>query len=232
VSRPRLLLLHAFPFDGRMWDEVRARLEDAGLEADAPDLPGEGAIAEWADGLLEGDDRIVPVGSSLGGYAAFELWRRAPERIAALALVGTRPGADADDVREARDKTVAYLRDEGVEGLWPGLAPRLFAPTTTPEVVQRAEEIALAQPVERLVGQVLAMRDRPDSTALLPEISVPVLVVAGAEDQVVPLAEARAFASALPNAELARLDGTGHLPAFEWPAELARRLLRFLEDVP
>jgi len=231
VTRPRLLLLHAFPFDGRMWDEVRARLEDAGWETDAPDLPGEGSIADWAEGLLEGNDRIVPVGSSLGGYTAFELWRRAPERIAALGFVGTRPGPDAPDVREARDQTVAYLQEEGVEGLWPGLAPRLFAPATPPEVLARAEEIALAQPVERLVEQVLAMRDRPDSTALLPEIHVPALVVAGAEDQVVPLAEARAFASALPNAELARLDGTGHLPPFEWPAELARRLLRLLEDV-
>jgi 3-oxoadipate enol-lactonase len=214
-----------------MWDGVRARLEEAGWEADAPDLPGEGTIADWAAGLLAGDDRIVPVGSSLGGYTAFALWRRAPERIAGLVLAGTRPGADTEEVRESRDKTAAYLREEGMPGLWPGLAPRLFAAGTPPEVVARAEEIALAQPVDRLVGHVLAMRDRPDSTPHLPEIDVPVLVAAGAEDQIVPLPEARAFAEQLPNAELVRLDGTGHLAAFEWPHELARRILRFLEDL-
>jgi 3-oxoadipate enol-lactonase len=214
-----------------MWDDVRARLEEAGWAVDAPDLPGEGSIADWTPALLSGDDRIVPVGSSLGGYVAFELWRQAPERIAGLALVGSRAAADAPDVRDARDKTLAFLDEEGVAGLWPGLSERLFAPAVPAEVVERAGAIALEQPTGRLKAHVVAMRDRPDSTGLLPGIDVPVLVVAGVDDQVVPRAEARALADALPNGELVTLDGTGHLPAFEWPGELARRLLRFLEDV-
>ena len=199
MTRPRLLLLHAFPFDARMWDDVRAGLEDADWEVDAPDLPDEGSIADWAPGLLEGDGRLVPVGGSLGGYVALELWRRAPERIAGLALVGSRAAADTPEVKETRDKTLAFLDEEGAAGLWPGLSERLFA---------------------------------PGSTDLLPGISVPVLVVAGVDDQVVPQAEARELAAALPEGELVTLDGTGHLPAFEWPAELTRRIRRFLEDVP
>ncbi len=231
MSTPRILLLHAFPFDSRMWEEVREPVEAAGWTTEAPDFPGEGSIGDWADALLADEGRIVPVGSSLGGYAAFELWRRAPERVAGLVLVGTRAGADPPDVRAARDGTVAFLREEGVQGIWPGLAARLFGPGTPAKVVERAGEIALSQDPERLVGHVLAMRDRADSIPLLPEISVPVLVVAGADDQVVPLGEARVMADAVPDGELARLDGTGHLPPFEWPGELARRLLRFLEDV-
>jgi pimeloyl-ACP methyl ester carboxylesterase len=76
------------------------------------------------------------------------------------------------------------------------------------------------------------MRDRPDARPLLAGITVPVLVVCGEEDAVVPLEEVKAVAAAVPHGELVRLAGTGHLPPLEWPEELARRLLRFAEDVP
>ena len=125
----------------------------------------------------------------------------------------------------------AFLRERGVAELWPGLRPRLLAADAPDAVIERTREIALAQDVERLVNCLAAMRDRADARPLLAGITVPVLVVRGEEDAVVPLEEAKAVAEAVPDGELARLDGTGHLPPLEWPEELARRLLRFLEDV-
>lgn len=232
----RVLLLHAFPFDARMWDAVAERLRAAGHDVAAPDLPPEGGdatIGGWADRLLADEaGPFVPVGSSLGGYVALELWRRAPERIAGLALVGSRAADDAPEVRTSRDETIAFLREHEVGELWPGLAPRLLAPGAPPETEARAREIALAQDPERLVAALAAMRDRADARPLLAGITVPVLVVRGEQDAIVPFEEAKAVAAAVPDGELVRLDGTGHLPPFEWPEELARRLLRFLEDVP
>lgn len=218
-----------------MWAEVAGVVAGAGHDVSAPDLPGpaaEPSLGAWADRLLaEETGRFVAVGSSMGGYLAFELWRRAPERIAGLALVGTRAAADTAEVRESRDKTIAFLREEGVEALWPGLAPRLFAPDTSPEAVERGREIAVAQPVERLVAALRAMRDRDDATPLLGGISVPVLVLRGENDAIVPLEDAKAIARTVPHGELVRLAGTGHLPPLEWPEETSRRLRRFLEDV-
>ncbi len=232
----RVLRLPACPFDGRMWDAVAERLRAAGHETAAPDLPPDGGgatLAGWADRLLATEEGpFVAVGSSLGGYLALELWRRAPDRIAGLALVGSRAADDSPEVRESRDGTIAFLREHGVEELWPGLAPRLLAPGAPADVVARARELALAQEPERLVAALAAMRDREDGRPLLPGIGVPVLVVRGELDAVVPLEEAKAVAAAVPDGELVRLDGTGHLPPLEWPEELARRLLRFLEDVP
>ena len=80
------LLLHAFPLDARMWDETRTELGEVAVVA--PTLPPQGGgrtLAGWAAAVLrlvEGE--IVPVGVSMGGYLAFELWRQAPERISGL----------------------------------------------------------------------------------------------------------------------------------------------------
>jgi 3-oxoadipate enol-lactonase len=235
VTRPRILLLHAFPLDCRMWNETKQALEQAGWHVSAPDLPGpeaEPTLAAWAERVLHGGEgRIVPVGVSMGGYLAFELWRRARERIAALVLVDTRAGAESAESRRGRDETLELLDEVGVHAVWGRLEGRLFAPGARREVVERARELALEQGAERLAAAVTAIRDREDSTELLAEIDVPVLVVTGEDDTIAPPAEAEAMADALPRARLVRIPGAGHLPPLERPDDFTRALLAFLDEV-
>jgi pimeloyl-ACP methyl ester carboxylesterase len=230
-----VLLLHAFPFDARMWDGIRPALDDAGFEAVAPDLPGADVdlgFDAWSQrvlGLVEGS--FVPVGSSMGGYLAFELWRRAPERIAAMALVGTRATPDSPEQREARDDSIRLLGEAGREPFWDELAPRLFGPGTDPAVVAAARALAVAQPVTALVAAQETIRDRVDSRPVLPTIDVPVLVIVGAEDRLTPPADSEAMVAALPNARFSRIAGAGHLTPLEQPDVVAAELVDFLEEI-
>ena len=81
----QVLLLHAFPLDARMWSVQREALEGAGYDVVTLDLPGLDAdigFDVWARrvlGEVEGD--FIPVGISMGGYLAFELWRQDARRI-------------------------------------------------------------------------------------------------------------------------------------------------------
>jgi 3-oxoadipate enol-lactonase len=229
-----VLLLHAFPFDARMWESQAAVLEQAGYEVLAPNLPGrepDSALESWAGRILDllpGD--FVPVGVSMGGYLAFELWRRAKGRIPAMVLVDTRANADGDAARAARGETIRTLREEGFDAFWMGLAPKMFPHEASPEVVERARAIAAEQPIENLVATVEALRDRPDSLETLPGIDVPVLVVVGEEDTMTPPADAEELAAAIPAARLVRLAGAGHLTPLERPVELNEELLLFLHE--
>ncbi len=219
-----VLLLHAFPLDPRMWDGVRSALVAAGWTVEAPELGDGDTMAAWASSILAGTDGpLVPVGSSMGGYLAFELWREAPERIIGLGLVGTRPGADSPEAREAREATLRLLAEGGVAALWEQMEPKLTAGPV--------DGIAPAQDEARVANAVKAIRDREDSTALLQEIEVPVLVVAGEADALIPPSESEAMAAALPNARLVLLPGSGHLPPLERPDELAGELLALLREV-
>ncbi len=233
MSRPRVFLLHAFPLDCRMWAETKEALERAGYQVTAPDFPGpeaEGSLGAWADRVLrQTDGSFVPVGSSMGGYLAFELWRRAPGLVAALGLVGTRAGADTPEGRAGRDEMIELLRDVGPPALWERLEGRLFSPDAPGAVISHAREIALEQGTERLVGALEAIRDRTDSTSDLAEIEVPTLVLHGTEDALIPFAEAEATAAAVPGARLMRVEGAGHLVPLERPGEVSRALLSFLE---
>jgi 3-oxoadipate enol-lactonase len=218
-----------------MWAETKHALEEAGYHVTAPDLPGpeaEPSLSAWAERLLSAtDDRLVPVGVSMGGYLAFELWRRAPERIAALVLADTRAGGETEESRKTRDENIRILDEDGVPALWERLAGKLFSPETPGNVVAQARELALEQGSIRLAAALAAMRDRPGSTELLAEIDVPVLVVVGEDDALTPPSEAEATAEALPNARLARIARGGHLAPLERPGAFAAELLPFLAEV-
>ena len=235
MSRPTVLLLHAFPLDERMWDGQRAVLEAAGHRVVAPRLPGpepELGFDVWARrvlGLVEG--HFVPVGCSMGGYLAFELWRQARERIPALGLLDTRATPDTPEQRVTRDDAIRLLGEAGREAFWDDLAPKLFSAGADPAVVARAREIALEQPVTGLVAAQETIRDRPDSRPTLATIDVPVLVLVGEEDGVTPPEDAKAMAAAIDRSRLVRVTGAGHLAPLERPDEVAEALAGFLAEV-
>jgi 3-oxoadipate enol-lactonase len=235
LARPAVLLLHAFPLDSRMWTSQQAALEATGQEVIAPDLPREPlevGFEAWARQVLdEIEGAFVPVGCSMGGYLAFELWRQASERIPALVLVDTRATPDMPEQRNARDDSIRLLGEAGREAFWDELAPRLFSARADPAVVARAREIALEQPVTGLVAAQETIRDRPDSRPTLATIDAPVLVAVGEEDGLTPPADAEAMTAAVDGARLLRVPGAGHLSPLERPDEVSEALVAFLGEV-
>lgn len=238
MSAPRagftVLLLHAFPLDAGMWDETRRELGQD-ITTAAPTLPPEGGgrtLSGWAEailGLVEGD--IVPVGVSMGGYLAFELWRQAPERISGLVLSDTRAGPETDEGRVGRERTIELIRERGAAGLWEEMEPKLFSPAADPEVVKRARSLALGRDPDDLVACVEAIRDRPDSRPTLPTIDVPTLVVVGEKDELTPPPEAAAIASGIPGAKLVTIPESAHLPPLERSGAFLASLRTLLAQV-
>jgi 3-oxoadipate enol-lactonase len=227
------LLLHAFPLDARMWDETRTELGEVAVVA--PTLPPQGGgrtLAGWAAAVLrlvEGE--IVPVGVSMGGYLAFELWRQAPERLSGLVLSDTRAGPETDEGRAGRERTIELIRERGAAGLWEEMEPKLFSPAAEPEVVALARSIALDRSQDDLVTCLEAIRDRPDSRPTLPTIDVPILVVVGENDELTPPHEAAAIASGIAGAKLVTIPESGHLPPLERPGAFLASLRALLAEV-
>jgi pimeloyl-ACP methyl ester carboxylesterase len=244
-----LVLLHAFPLERSMWRPVAGRLAAAGVPAVLVDLPGLGEsplpdgvpdLAVSADavaGVLDALElpRAVVAGVSMGGYVALALARRHPGRLAGLALVDTKAEADGDAARTTRERVAAAVEGpEGTAALDPMLEA-LLGPTTRADRAELAGEVAAALRAARPEGVAWsqrAMAARPDSTALLPGITVPAAVVVGAEDGLAPPAQAAAMAEALPDAVLTEIPRAGHLTPLEAPDAVAAALLGLAARVP
>lgn len=243
-----LLLLHGFPLNSNLWEPQMDDLRDIARVL-APDLRGHGlsdageasySIGLMADdclGLLEAvgvQEPVILCGHSMGGYVALEFCRRYPEWVGALVLVATRAAGDTLQGREGRDKMAERARKEGVAVIADEMLPMLLAPENyenDPELVAYVRDMMESTTIRGMVGALRAMKERADSRPLLPEIGVPVLIICGDEDQIIPLSEAEEMRDALPNAELALIEGAGHLPNLEQPLAFNELLWDFLESL-
>ena len=238
---PPILFIHGFPLDRTLWTPVLDGL--AGTWRIAPDLRGFGrsdapdlgySMATYADDLVAlldslGVERAVLCGLSMGGYIAFEIARRAPERIAGLVLMDTRAEADSPDARRGRDATAQQVRERGPAPIADTMLGQLLSDRTPALVAERVRATIMGTPVAGLIGALGAMRDRPDSTALLAELGhVPTLVVVGEDDPITPPAGARDLANAIAGARLEVVSGAAHLPPLEQPKAVTRLVAEFM----
>jgi pimeloyl-ACP methyl ester carboxylesterase len=209
----KVVLLHAFPLDERMWEPQGVVLgEHEVVMPNLYDLGGS-SIDGWGKRILEeveGD--LVAVGASMGGYVALAMARGAPERIRRLLLVGSRATADPPDRRAVREEMIRVVQNEGIEG-W----NREFSPPGPPD-----------RPTDELVRGIEALRDRPDATDVVASFGGPLVVVVGDQDDILPVDEARQIAESARDGQLEVVAGAGHLVSVEVPDEFNRILLELL----
>jgi 3-oxoadipate enol-lactonase len=226
-----VLFIHGYPFDSSMWQPQAAALAGEARMI-MPDLRGFGqsevtappySMDRFADDLRElldqmGIERAVLAGLSMGGYIAFAFYRKAPERVRALALLDTRPQPDSPEGREGRKKAAETARSEGAAAIAKGLIPKLFSPKTLESeapVVGQVRQMMERQPVDGIVGALAAMADRPDSTPTLTEITCPTLILVGADDVLTPPDASREMHAAIRGSQLEIIPDAGHLSTME-----------------
>lgn len=239
-----IVLIHGFPMTRDIWDSQAEKLAQHKLVI-RPDLRGMGrssvsdgpylmeALAADIAAVLDaqGIDRAAIVGHSLGGYVAMAFCRMFSERVDRLALVCSRLAADSAQTAQNREELADRVeRENRIDVVVDAYVPRLFAPATLEsrsEVVLRAREIAATNTPRGAAAMLRGMAQRVESYDIAEDLEMPVLIVAGAADQVNDLAEAEAMRRAFPHATLQVLGRSGHLPMLEQPVELTEHLLHF-----
>ena len=196
-----------------MWAEQMLLLPGA---SHAPTLYGCGdTLDQWAKAALKcvSGNRVIVVGCSIGGSCAIEIAAAAPERIAALVLIGTK-ARHRPDVDEHR---TALSMVERPQLAWKSLWAPLFSPSIDPAKVRRAKAMMLAQSTGDIARGVTAFHTRPDRNGFLSTFPGPLVVMTGALDRRPGIEISTEQARAAPRGELHIVSDCGHYLPLERP---------------
>lgn len=243
-----LVLVHGMFGDHLDWEPVLEPLA-ARHRVIAVDLPGFGAsdkpdreytadfFLETLDGLLEelGVERAALAGNSFGGILATLYAARHPDRVSRLILVaggGLRPFSERE-----RQLYTARFSEQAIAALTPALQTEIFAPIFARESPHRERYLAkqhakLARPdfpaYARSVARAVRLAVEADLGGVLPQLVCPTLLLWGAADLVLPVAQAREALGRLARGELRVLPGCGHVPQLDWPEGFTQVVEAFL----
>lgn len=243
-----IVFVHAFPFGKAMW-EPQGKALSKQFRVVAVDLRGHGesdaplwfyTMEQFADdlkGLLDhlSLSQAVMAGLSMGGYVLFAFYRKYPDRVKALILADTRAQADTAEGKAGRFAMAQLLYKEGAAAIADVMMPKLLSPATLqgrPDLVQRVRSIITGNQLSGIAGDLMAMHDRPDSVALLKQITCPTLVIVGEQDIGTPPSDARLMADNIPGARLEILRGAAHMSNLEQPDAFNRAIRSFVEKLP
>ncbi len=244
-----VLFIHGYPLSRKIWYPQMDGLSDI-ASIISVDLRGHGnsyafegiyrmdLLAEDCYKLLDTLHVNAPVivcGLSMGGYVTMALYRKYPELFKAMILTSTRSASDSAEAKVNRDAGVKNVHDHGVAFIVENMLAKLVSPFTyasNKSLVNSIEEIMLETSVNGVVGALQGMRDRPDSTPLLPQITCPTLIIHGADDQLIPVKEAELMHEQIPDSRLVIIPVAGHLANLEQPVKYNQAVREFILSLP
>ncbi len=243
-----IVFVHGFPLNHTMWQGQLDAFADA-YRVIAPDLRGFGnsgvtegtaTMDQFADDLnaildsLDVTEPITYCGLSMGGYIGWQFMRKYGRRIKALILCDTRAAADSPEGIENRHRLAEAVLEHGPEPAVNTMLPSLVSEKTNeekPQVLHQLREMIIGTDRRIIAAALLGMAARPDSTAMLPDITIPTLVIVGVEDKLTPALEMKQMAEAIPGAEFVEIPHAGHMAPMEDPQTVNATMVRFLESI-
>jgi pimeloyl-ACP methyl ester carboxylesterase len=251
-----VIMAHGFSASLQAWESWVARL-GRGYRIVTLDLPGHGltrAPAGYAasiDGYADLVDEVaarlklgpyVVVGNSMGGAVAWDDALRHAGQVRGLVLVDAA-GWPSDMRNDKAPLIFKLMRNPVARALLRDLDNRPLAKSAleaayldkalvTPALVDRYVEMARAPGHRDILFSIQENPKAPVSAETFKAIHVPTLVMQGEKDTLVPVADGRAFAAAIPGARLVTYPNVGHLPMEQIPDRSAADLKAFLDGLP
>ncbi len=244
---PVLIFVHGFPFNKSMWKmQVRALKEN--YRVIAYDIRGHGNTEsgkeKFSIELFAGDlialmdkleiDRAILCGLSMGGYIALTAVENYPERFDALVLSDTQCIADSANAKEKRLKTIEIIKEKGINNYAATSIKNLFAPdsfNTKKNEIENVREMIVKTSPQSVCNTLLALTERKETCSSLKNINIPVLVMAGKEDKIIPVDAAMLIHENIKDSLLRIIAHAGHVANIENPEAFNFNLVKFVDLV-
>lgn len=242
-----IVFLHAFPLNRTMWATQECLLS-VQFRIITIDLRGHGesdaplwryTLEQSADDVCALLDRLsiqqaIFTGLSMGGYILFAFYRRYAARVKGLILADTKAQADTEEGKNGRFQLEQIAYKKGPSAIADVMIPKLLSPATVqtnPDLVHQVRGMIEGNQISGIVGDLMAMAERPDSIPLLKQITCPTQIIVGELDQATPPSDAKLMADQIPNARLAIIPNAAHLANLEQPEAFNQIVGSFASDL-
>jgi pimeloyl-ACP methyl ester carboxylesterase len=235
-----LMLLPGLLCDGSVWED-QTRALSAIVTCTPVEWGSEDSLAAMAQtALRQAPERFAVAGHSMGGRVALEVYRAAPQRITHIALLNTGylpcpKNSLGEQEASGRYALLEVARTQGMAAMAERWSPPMVHPS------RRADRAFIGRIVEMFArktpgifeGQIRALLNRPDATAVLKEIRCPALLLSGCEDTWSPPGRHADMAALIPGTrsdkpKMAVVPDCGHMSTWEQPAAVSEAMRAWL----
>lgn len=225
----KLVLIPAFGCDGRLYEPQIAAL--SGRINCVIHIAGGESFEAMVERLLAGHPgQFAVLGTSMGGRLALEVALAAPERVDALCVIGSGPGAVAD--RKAGERRSQRIRSGEKDEVLREMGDMIShmdgpdGPATRQAFMDMGRDFDVAE----LARQSDALAQRSDKWARIGEISCPSLFLWGADDRFSPAADGARMAELVEDGSFVELPDCGHFPTLEYPGKASAAIVAWLQE--
>jgi 3-oxoadipate enol-lactonase len=238
-----VILLHGFCGSSDYWERVMPLLDH--YRVITVDLRGHGE-----SGIPEGgytiDDMALDInyfmdqkqlkdvymfGHSLGGYVTLSLAERFPEKLKGFGLIHSTPLPDDEKGKDKRTESIKQVDSQGMKTFIDNLVPSLFNQERLKEYeeeIEKAKQIGYNTSPAGAKETLKAMRSRGDLSKIVQDSRLPILLVAGAKDSIVP--QEKTFTADGNHIKKVVLENSGHMGVYEEPEKLSLEIKKFILD--
>ena len=242
-----LIFIHGFPFDKTSWDKQlyffgeRQRTISYDIRGFGKSEPGlvQPNIILFAEDLIEfmnalEIEKATVCGLSMGGYILMHAVKNHPERFKALIFADTQCIADSPEAKEGRMKTIAKINNDGIDDFASGFLSKAFYKETLENnktLVEQVKEVVMSTTRQSITSTLKALAERDEMCSTLMNISVPVLILCGDNDDITPMKQLELMNNEIPNSKLVVIKNAGHLSNLEQPEQFNRVVSDFIIDL-
>jgi pimeloyl-ACP methyl ester carboxylesterase len=242
IGKP-IILIHPFPADQTVWQSQKTELAkhfrvitlDLWGFGKSPATHGQAIkMEEYADEVKQLLDKLhiqkaIIAGESMGGYITLAFLEKYPNQVEGLVLSNTQAIADTAETQAKRETTANDLLEHGTANFISGFLPKALSSLATQETKTFLLHIMETQTPEAMASALRGMALRKDTSSILSNTNLPVLIITSDQDMVIPPQQSTKMHELARNSKLVVLAHSGHLSNLEQPQQWNEAVVEYFK---